>query len=396
MTRSHLRWGDVFRLGIFGLRTHRTRALMSALGIAIGIASMVGVLGITKSSEADLLAQIDLLGTNLLIVQNGHNFSGQETELPPTAMTMVGGMAGVQGLSATSRLQYSVYRSELVPTYQSGGLAVRATDARLPSALGARLVDGVFINDATAQYPVAVLGWSAARTLGLDHAGPDTRVWLAGRYWQVVGILAPVPLAPEIDLSVLVGSGAAIQYLGYDGSPTRIYVKAAVDSVTDVGRRLAATVDPSAPYQVVVQRPSDALAARLAVADSSTSLYLALGAVALLIAGVGIANVMLISVLERRSEIGLRRALGATRAHISGQFMGEALLLSLLGGGGGIAIGVAATAAFAWYRGWQLLVPANAIGGGLATAIAVGCLAGLYPALRAARLAPTDALRSVA
>ena len=395
MNRSRLRGDDVLRLSFFGLRARRTRALMSALGIAIGIAAIVGVLGVTRSSESDLLAQIDLLGTNLLVVQNGHSLSGQETELPATAVTMIGAMSGVEHVSATARLPDSVYRSELVPSYKGGGLAVRATDLRLLSTLDGEVAHGSFLNAATERYPIAVLGWSAARALGLDRPGPETRVWIAGRYWPVVGILRQMPLAPEIDLSVLIGETAAQQYLGYDGSPTRVYVRAAVDQVSDVAARLAPTADPQYPYQVAVQRPSDALAARLLAADASTSLFLGLGAVALLIAGVGIANVMLVSVLERRSEIGLRRALGATQVHVAAQFIGEALLLSLLGGAGGVAAGAGLTAAFAWYNGWALLLPPSAIVLGLGAALAIGGAAGLYPALRAARLSPTDALRSV-
>ncbi|HEX6348259.1 MAG TPA: ABC transporter permease [Candidatus Dormibacteraeota bacterium] len=386
---------DVVRLSAFGLRARRTRALMSALGIAIGIAAIVGVLGVTRSSESDLLAQIDLLGTNLLVVQNGHTLSGQETELPGTAVTMIGALDGVEHVSATARLAGQVYRSELIPTYQGGGLAVRATDLRLLSTLDGGLAAGVFLNAATARYPVAVLGWSAAQTLGVDHPGADTRVWVGGRYWQVIGILRRLPLAPEIDLSVLVGQPAAASYLGFDGIPTRLYVRTAIDRVADVAGRLAPTANPQYPFEVSVSRPSDALAARLLAADASTSLFLGLGAIALLIAGVGIANVMLISVLERRSEIGLRRALGATQVHIAVQFMGEAALLALLGGAAGIAAGAGLTAGFAWYHGWALLLPPGAVALGLGAALAIGCAAGLYPALRAARLAPTDALRSV-
>lgn len=393
--RTALRVGDVARLAVFGLRVRRTRSLMSALGVAIGIALVVGVLGVTRSSQSALLAQIDRLGTNLLIVQNGRNLSGQETQLPATAVTMTAAMSGVEAVSATARLGGSAYRSELIPTYQTGGLAIRATDPRLVSTLNGSMFGGVFLGDATSIYPVAVLGWSAAETLGIDHAGPDSRLWLAGRYWPVIGIMNPLPLAPELDLSVLIGSSAAERYLGYDGSPTRVYVRADVNRVTDVSQRLAPTVDPSAPYQVVVQRPSDALTARLAVSDASTFLLLALGAVALLIAGVGIANVMLISVLERRGEIGLRRALGATEPDIAVQFVGESLLLSALGGSAGVLVGAVVTAAFARYRGWDFLVPPGALALGFTAALVIGAIAGLYPAVRAARLTPTEALRGV-
>ncbi|HEX6062489.1 MAG TPA: ABC transporter permease, partial [Candidatus Limnocylindria bacterium] len=355
--KGSLRARDIMPLALFGLRARRTRAVMSAIGIAIGISLIVAVLGITRSSQSALLTQLDQLGTNLLLVQNGHDLNGQETELPATAVTMVAAMAGVDHVSATSRLAQTAFRSELIPSYQTGGLAVRATDTRLVATLDAAVGSGVFLNDVTSVYPVAVLGWTAATTLGIDRTGGDARVWMAGRYWPVIGILDPVPLAPEIDLSVLVGGPAAARYLGYDGVPTRLYIRAAVDRVVDVAQRLAPTVVPAAPYQAAVQRPSDALAARVRVAESGTALYLALGAIALLIAAVGIANVMLISVLERRSEIGLRRSLGARRRDIALQFMSEAVLLSGLGGAGGTLAGIAITAAIARVQGWALLVP---------------------------------------
>ena len=386
---------ELARLAVFGLRVRRARSVMSALGVAIGVALVIGVLGVTRSSQSALLAQIDRLGTNLLVVQNGRSLSGQETQLPATAVTMTAAMDGVEAVSATARLSGHAYRSELIPTYQTGGLAIRATDPRLLSTLDGSMSAGVFLGEATSAYPVAVLGWTAAETLGIDHVGADVRVWLAGRYWPVIGILNPVPLAPEIDLSVLVGSGAAQRYLAYDGSPTRVYIRADVTRVSDVTQRLAPTVDPSAPYQVVIQRPSDALTARLAVNDASTFLLLAVGAVALVIAGVGIANVMLISVLERRGEIGLRRALGATETDIAVQFAVESLLLSALGGSAGVFVGAVVTAVFARYRGWDFLIPPGALALGFTAAIGIGALAGLYPAIRAARLTPTEALRGI-
>ena len=122
--------------------------------------------------------------------------------------------------------------------------------------------------------------------------------------------------------------------------------------------------------------------------------FLGLGAVALLVGGVGIANVMVISVLERRSEIGLRRALGATKGHVGVQFLAEALLLAVAGGLAGVVLGATVTAVYALGRGWSVVVPAPAMAGGLLAALAIGAVAGLYPALRAARLAPTEALRT--
>jgi putative ABC transport system permease protein len=391
---SHLRAADLFALASLGLRIRRLRAALSALGICIGIAAIVGVLGITQSSESDLVAQIDQLGTNLLTVQNGRSFNGAEGTLPQTAPGMIGHMAGVEHVSATALLAPSVYRTDHVPAFETGGIGVRAADSSLLSALDGSVLHGTYLNAATSHYQIAVLGFGAAQYLGIDRLDAPARIWIAGRWFVVAGILNRMPLAPEIDQSALVGWPVAESELGFDGYPTRIYVRAANDQVVAVDNLLAATASPQAPEEVAVSRPSDALAARIAVVSSSTTLVLGLGAIALLVGGVGIANVMFVSILERRSEIGLRRALGATRGHIAVQFLAESLLLSSLGGAVGVAGGLAATAGYARLQGWSILVPPLAIESAFAAAVFIGVAAGLYPALRAARLSPTEALRS--
>ena len=391
---SRLRAADLPALASLGLRIRRLRAALSALGICIGIAAIIGVLGITQSSESDLVAQIDRLGTNLLTVQNGRGFNGQEGTLPVTAPAMIGHMPGVEHVSATALLAPSVYRTDLVPSFETGGIGVRAADGTLLGALDGSVLHGTFLNAATSRYRVAVLGFGAARYLGIDRLDQPARVWIDRHWFVVAGILNRMPLAPEIDQSVLVGWPIAESELGFNGYPTRIYVRAATDQVVAVDRLLAATANPMGPDEVAVSRPSDALAARIAVVSSSTTLVLGLGAIALLVGGVGIANVMFVSVLERRSEIGLRRALGATRAHIAIQFLAESLLLSSLGGSVGVAAGLAATAVYAALQGWSVLVPALALWAALGAAIFIGAAAGLYPAIRASRLSPTESLRS--
>jgi putative ABC transport system permease protein len=390
---SRLLLADVVRVGAGGLRARRLRAALSALGVAIGIASMVAVLGVSESSKADLLAALDRLGTNLLEVGPGQTFAGDTAELPESAPGMVRRMADVEGAAAAKVLDQTVRRTDRIDEAETGGIAVMAADTGLARTLGARMRRGRFLNEATATYPVVVLGATAARRLGIHSAGVN--VWLGDRWFTVAGILAPVTLDPDLDSAALIGFPVAEELLDADRSPTTIYVRTAEDRVESTRELLAATSNPEHPEEVEVSRPSDALAAEAAAKSAFTGLFLGLGAVALLVGGVGIANVMVISVLERRSEIGLRRALGATRRHISAQFLTESLLLGLLGGMAGAALGAGVTAVYALSQGWPAVVPLVALFGALGASLTIGAVAGLYPAARAARLAPTEALRSV-
>jgi putative ABC transport system permease protein len=390
---ARLRPSDVVRVGAVGLRTRPLRAFLSALGIAIGIAAMVAVVGISSSSRADLDRALAALGTNLLTVSPGSTLTGGQARLPATAESMVAGIEGMESVSAVGRLPGAkVYRTDRIPEVQTNGLAVYAARTSLRSAVGAELADGTWLNPATARYPAVVLGAAAADRLGVSHAGQDTRVLVGGHWFTVVGILERVALAPELDAAALVGWPVAERELGFDGHATTVFTRSAEERVETVREVLGATANPEAPSEAEVSRPSDALAAQRAAGEAFTGLLLGLGAVALLVGGVGVANTMVISVLERRAEIGLRRSLGATRGQIRGQFLAESLLLSALGGAGGAVLGLAVTAGYALYQGWPTAVPPWALAGGVAATLVIGGLAGLYPALRAARLSPTEAL----
>jgi putative ABC transport system permease protein len=392
---SRIGAADVLRTGSLGLRTRRLRAGLSALGIAIGIASMVAVLGISESSKADLLAQLDDLGTNLLRVAPGESFFGDQSQLPESAAAMLGRVGGVERVASVRNLSgVTVRRNDLIDPVETGGITVSAADPTLASTVAARMRSGRFLDAATARYPTVVLGSGAADQLGINDTGSG--VYIGGRWFTVIGILEPVTLASGLDGSALIGFDAAERWFGEDRDATTIYVRADPDAI-EAGARdlLGPTANPEAPEEVEVSRPSDALEARAAAKTAFTSLFLGLGAVALLVGGVGIANVMVISVLERRSEVGLRRALGATRRHVGAQFACESLLLAAAGGAVGIALGALVTFAYAQSRGWTSVVPPAALAGGLAAALLIGAVAGVYPALRAARLSPTDALRGV-
>ncbi len=387
---KRLRPGDVFRVGCAGLRTRTMRVLLSALGIAIGISAMVAVVGISTSSRADLQRTLDRLGTNLLTAGPGQTIFGQDSHLPDEAIGMVSRIPHVTSVSATGKLtDAKVYRTDRIPTGQSGGLAVLAARVDLPATLRARIAEGTWLNEATSRYPTAILGSTAARRLGV---AAGAQIWLGERWFTVVGVLDPVELAPEFDTAALIGWPVARSLLGFDGHPTTVYARVDENAVTDVQALLGATANPQRPNEVKVSRPSDALAAKQATDQAFTGLLLGLGAVALLVGGVGVANTMVISVLERRPEIGLRRSLGATRGQIRLQFLAEALLLCALGGTGGVLLGVAVTTTYTSTQHWPTVVPAWVMAGGIAATLAIGALAGLYPAVRASRLAPTEAL----
>jgi putative ABC transport system permease protein len=395
---------DGLRVASVGLRTRRLRATLSALGIAIGTAAIVGVLGLSASSQAGLIAEINQLGTNMLTVEAGQSLTGGEATLPLQAPERLTHLDHVQRVAHTGLIKDKfVYRNPMIPTANTGGLQVRATSLNLLSVLGTGIARGRWLNEGTAREPVAVLGSAAAGRLGIDRLYPDQRIWLGDQWFNVAGILNPSPLQPEIDNSALIGYPTAQQYLGYlslvrgqrqAGPPTSIYVRAATGHEAAVQSLLAQTANPQAPNEVNLSQPSDVLTARAAAAGAFDSLFLGLGVVALIVGAVGVANIMIISVLERRSEIGLRRALGATRAQVRTQFLAESILLAVIGGVVGILAGAAATAVYANSKGWAIVIPAEAWASGIVSAIAIGALAGLVPAIRASRLSPTTALRT--
>jgi putative ABC transport system permease protein len=394
---ARLRPHDLAGLASVGLRTRKLRASLSALGIAIGVAAIVAVLGLASSSQAGLLAEIGRLGTNLLTVTNGQSFSGT-SELPEAAPGMVGELTGVTAVQYTGALSnVNAYRSPYIPSIDTNALSVDSSSLGLPAVVGTSVAQGTYLNAATENEPVAVLGYQAAQRLGIDRIWPGEKIWVGGMWFYVAGILNSATLTPEIDSSVLIGFPAAEKYLGFDGHPSEIYVRTQNNQpVTNrVDNLLGYQANPEDPSGVNVSQPSSALTAQADAAGAFDTLFLGLGAVALLVGAVGVANIMIISVLERRQEIGLRRALGATRGQIRIQFLSEAVLLSLIGGVVGVSMGVISTAVYAHARGWAIVIPPQAWAGGLAAALAIGAIAGLLPAIRAARLSPTQALWSL-
>jgi putative ABC transport system permease protein len=392
--RSRLRPLDVLGAGSVGLRTRRLRTVLTALGIAIGIAALVATMGISASSRADLIAQMNALGTDKLEVQAGQSSLGEESTLPKDAAAMVRRIAPVVAASGLTTVDATVRRSPHIPEPETGGISLAATDTSLPDTVRATLAHGRSLDEATGRLPAVVLGAVTAERLGISDLDGNPMVWIGGRWFTVIGILDPVPMQANLDSVAFIGYDIAETLFDTDREPTTIQVRTHPDQVEAVRDVLAATANPEAPNEVQVSRPSDALKAREAVDDTLTALLLGLGGVALLVGGIGIANVMVIAVLERRTEIGLRRALGATRGHVRLQFLVEAVLLAGLGGIIGTALGVGVTAGYTQVRDVVLDVPLSAVAAGVGAALVVGALAGISPAARAARLAPADAIRT--
>jgi putative ABC transport system permease protein len=388
---SRLSPGDLLRLGLVGLRVRRMRAALSALGISIGIATMVVVMSIPASSERALLAELDALGTNLLQASAVPN-QDPPVLLPRQATEMVRRIGPVTEAGAVANTHVTIARNDRADA--SAATAVLAVQPQVLALLHGTVHDGQWFGPATAQFPSVVLGAEAAGRLGFSElkAGEQPQLFIGRSWFTLTGILDPIPLAPEIDRAALVGWPAAERELGFDGSPTVVYVRsqdASVEAVRDV---LPATVYPAAPAMVRVTRPSDALAAKRTTETHLNALFLGLAGVALLVGGIGVANTMVISVLERRREIGLRRALGAHRGQIRTQFLAESVALSLLGGIAGTALGVAGSVGYALHQHWPPVVPMTALAAGVGGALVVGVVAGVYPSMRAARLTPTEAL----
>jgi len=392
--RSHLNLLDTLSVGLSGLKTRKLRASLSALGITIGIAALVGVLGLSASGSADLIKELDALGTNLLTIRAGEGFRSNNAELPEEAAKMIKRIKPVYQVSSVSKVSGGVFRNDLIDDGRTRGITIFAADLNLLESQKGTLHDGTYLSNITSQYPTVVLGSVAAERLGIVKVGDNQKIWLASKWFTLIGILNPLPLAADLDRGAIIGYGAAEKFLNHHGNVDVIYVRAYPEHIEDVRSVMSTTVNPQNPEEVQVSRASDVLQARAAANNTFTNLFVGLGAVSLLVGGIGIANVMVIAVIERRNEIGLRRALGATRFHIGSQFITESLSLSFIGGLAGIFLGITITAVYAGSKDWSVVIPGYAILGAIFSSLLIGGIAGFYPALRAASMSPTEALRT--
>jgi putative ABC transport system permease protein len=239
--RTRLRAADIVPLAALGVLSRPARAILSASGIALGIATMVCVLGISSSSRAQLIAQIDALGTNLLTVTPGQSLTGVNLSLPKTAPAMVSRIGPALASSAIGDVNASVYRNDRIPAANTDAITVYWADTSLLRTLQGRVAMGRFLTAATSRFPAVVLGADAARALGIDRADGTVQLWLGNHWFSVVGILDPLPLAPELDRTAMIGSAVARHLLHAGGSPVQIYVRTEPASIAAVQAVIPAT-----------------------------------------------------------------------------------------------------------------------------------------------------------
>ena len=393
MSKNKLRTRDLFFVAVYGVKARKGRAALTSIGIGIGIAAIVAVSGIAASGSADLLSTLESLGTNLVKASPQAGFFGTQEELPEGVIGMVERIGPVEEVTSTTQTDLLVRRSNFISEFEGGGISTIVTSSELLNVIGGKLSEGRFITEGLADLPVTVLGNVTAKRLGITNLSKPTKILIDDEWFGVIGIVEELKIHPDLDRSVFIGYGAAKKLFDINEEPTTIYLRANPTFIEDVVEVIAPSMNPENPDQVEVSRPSDALEAQQAVEASFTNLLLGLGSVALLVGGVAIANVMVMSVLERRMEIGVRRSIGATRREIRYQFLLESVVLSGIGGLVGVMLGSLITLAYTNYTNIVFSIPVWQILGAVVLALLIGAISGVYPAIKASKIQPAEAVR---
>ena len=391
--KQRLKIKDLFFVALYGVRARRGRAALTSIGIGIGIAAIVAVTGISASGRADLLATLESLGTNLIKASPQAGFFGTQEKLPDGVVGMVERIGPVEEVTSTTQTDLIVRRSDFISEFEGGGISTIVTSPELLQVVGGNLIEGRFIQDGLSNIPVTVLGSVTASRLGINTLETPIKILIGNEWFGVVGILDELKIHPDLDRSVFIGYGVAKTLFDIDKEPTTIYVRANPTYIEDVVEVIAPSMNPENPDQVQVSRPSDALEAQEAADAAFTNLLLGLGSVALLVGGVAIANVMVMSVLERRMEIGVRRSIGATRREIRYQFLLESIVLSGIGGLEGVVLGTGVTLGYTNYTDIVFSIPVSQVLGAILLALLIGAISGVYPAIKASKIQPAEAVR---
>ncbi len=389
------------RQALLGLTSRKLRTALTALGISIGIASLISIQGITEANQADARAEIDALGSDFLFITPGTGVT-EEAELLSYAPAML--EAHLPALEFVAAL-YPVddaraRKNELIPEVETGGVtvsALTAADLDLLEPVNGSVAFGRFHDATSVEIPAVVLGSLAAERLGIRHLVGHPTINISGSEFAVIGVLDEFEtLNTDLNRTAIVGLNVAIELFEAPDNPGAIYAQVPPEQLDEARDLIPAQANPAAPGEVAVSRPTEALEIREVIDETFARILQALALIVLAVGGIGIANIMVISVIERRGEIGLRRSLGATRKHIASQFIIESTVLSLLGGFLGVGIGVAIVFGYARFKDFEAIIPWFWLSVGVAAAFVLGAIAGLYPAWRASRLDPAEAVRPAA
>jgi putative ABC transport system permease protein len=389
-------WRELLGVAWNGLSARKIRTALIMLGPIVGVAAMVGAVGLTESAKGDLKAKLAALGTNLITVEAGGTFGQQNPTMPKDAVHRVKQLQSVTRASAVGEVSgvLTIPHAGAEKYYEAFPVPVLAADDALPGALEVKMQSGRWLreSDRLNHARAAVIGEGLAKEYGVIP-GEIRTLRLNNVDYGIVGVLSSVALDPSLDNAVFVTQWGAKHDFGTEGKPTKLYVRAATGETEATSKAIPTAINLGGPDQVSTKIPSDALAASAQADETLQQTAVFAGILALAVGGIGIANVMSISVIQRSTEIGIRRALGHTRSTIALQFLLEALFIGILGGLAGVFVGVAVVYLVSAFAGWTVVIDYGRMPLWVGLAVGVSVAAGLYPSGKAARLEPLETLR---
>ncbi|MEV1061597.1 ABC transporter permease [Streptomyces sp. NPDC050263] len=398
--RPWMDFRDLWTEALAGVLARPTRSALTTLGTVLGITTLVITIGVSATAGNQIVGRFDALtATSVTVEVPGP--AGSVPLVDWSGVNAVGRLAGVESVAAiadsTDTASVQVRANDVVSpgdvTDQT--MAVLAASPTLPAAVRGRMTTGRFFDDGNiARHDrVAVLGDQAARLLGINSVRDSPAVFLKGQAYTVIGILGDAEREQQLSTGVILPPTTAEDQLGL-GTVTRVLINTALGAAKQVAHQAPIALAPGAEDALAVTAPPDPAKARKGVQGDVNGLFLVLGLVSLVVGAIGIANVTLVTVMERIGEIGLRRALGASRRQVAGQFLVESTTIGLLGGVIGAVLGMVVVVAVSAVRDWTPVLDVRLAFGAPVAGALVGLLAGLYPSLRASRMEPVDALRS--